>query len=272
MKLDLLCELELLSEKIESAALSPMGMFRDNHSEEEFEGVIDSTISVLDDGIDTLRAFVEGTFITRFYYEMQANVLESMNPTKIIEFYEERIKYIMGRIEDDPENWQQTEFINNSLRHPFNKGFISRHAKEHIERKRLMLTGVWIELFDWILGDLESIKSGISRPKKEKEIPKECPTNLAQIFNKAVGEGLMAKHGEQWKWIENHSLYGYFISVVTRECDMRDKSDRIRWKVFEPYIINHSKCLSTARQELNKYQNTTSVPPTGSKQVDRLFE
>lgn len=237
MKLDLLCELELLSEKIECAALSPIGMFRDDHSEEEFEDVIDSTISVLDDGIDTLRAFVEGTFITRFYYEMQANVLESNNP-KIIKFYEERLKYIMGRIEDDPENWQQTESINKRLLHPFNKGLISRHAKEYIERKRLMLTGVWIELFDWILGDLESIKMNSPRQRKNKAIQTDDmpyltlqeEKRLDEIISKQKTTEFVKKEQGKYVWVKSATSLSLFISRLY------PTKGTPPWKRFEAYF------------------------------------
>ena len=273
MKLDLLCELDLLSEKLEMAALSPKYILYQIEDPEEIESRIYETISLLDNAIEILKGYLspECTFITRFYYELQANVLESNNPTKITNFYDIRIKDIMQHIEDDEDNFTQTEHILSYLRNNHNKGLISESAKEKIERKRYYLTGLWLELFDWVRGDLESIKSGSSRPKKEKAAYIECPEELAKIFDKATDLRLMEKHGEQWKWTKSASLYGYFIASVSGHCDMRDKSDRIRWKAFSPYIINHTKLLTTARQELSKYQNETQVAPTGSKKVDSLF-
>lgn len=107
--------------------------------------------------------------------------------------------------------------------------------------------------------------------KQEEAAYIECPEELAEIFDKATDVRLMKKHGEQWEWTESASLYGYFIASVSAHCDMRDKHNRIRWKAFSPYIINHTKLLTTARQELSKYQNETQVAPTGSKKVDSLF-
>lgn len=171
MKLDLLCELDLLAEKLEMAALSPKYMLNQLEDPEEIKNSIYKTISLLDNAIEILKGYLspECTFITRFYYELQANALEINNPKKITNFYNIRIKDIMQRIEDDEDNFTQTELVLTGLRAYYDKGLISEDTKEKIERKRYYLTGLWLELFDWVRGDLESIKSESSRPKREKE-------------------------------------------------------------------------------------------------------
>lgn len=257
MKLDLLCELDLLSEMIESAALNPRYMFMNISEPEELEDSIDCVISSLDEAIDLLEGYVslkddtldtfkdylssKYTFINRLHYEFQTNILESDNPAKIIEFYEKRLLFIMQRIEDDDENLTQTESALASLRRNHGRGLISTLAKEEIERKRYRLTTLWLELFDWIRGDIESAKEGNERPKRKtaqtqakrlrnKDLNEKEIKGLEKLWRNQTNIRFLEKKGDRFEWVHSVRETGmaYFVNCLYPV--------RARWEGIETYF------------------------------------
>lgn len=210
MKLDVLCELDLMSGTIEYAAIEPFNLRRIG-KEEEIEDRVYDCITSLDDAIHMLNKYFEAEkyFETRFYYELMSNVLESKEPQKIITFYEERLKEIMQRIEDDPDNLKQTEFIVSDLQKAYDKGIISEQAKKDIEQKRRKLTVLWLDLFEGLYTDLQSIKEGKAKPKRERARQYKKEQETPYLTDREID--IISKlpeyfkyDGEKWQFLKRH--------------------------------------------------------------------
>lgn len=191
MRLDVLCELDLLRSEVEIAETQPYDMDIDTVNEDI--SLMQNTIKKLGDMKD-----ISYCLPTKLYYEMQANILETDKPERVIQFYESRIKDIAGFefceefiVNDDLNNYEYLEAIYNALdneseeeernyqehylrafaklRRLCVQGIISEEQRKKIKRLLFDLHSEWADMLWWIWEDLQAVKEGNNkRPRTQQ--------------------------------------------------------------------------------------------------------
>lgn len=104
--------------------------------------------------------------LTQLYYEMASYYLEAKNLT----FYEDRLQEIQNRTTGkDMINLPNLVQAIRRIRKAYSQGVITQEEKKAIEKNIRMLVGLWAEIIEWIVADIESIKSGLKRPQQSRK-------------------------------------------------------------------------------------------------------
>jgi len=118
----------------------------------------------------------------------------------------------------------------------------------------------------------EPSKSG----KNEVEaytLPTELDTTEARkLFQKAIGEGLMSKTANGYKWNKTAALFGYFVDKVSDFLKIRPYNDNIPWRLFKAAFVADDSFINTARQKVNDYKNKGLSEPEGFLEVNKLLK
>lgn len=260
MKLDILCELDLLRSEKEVAESIPYTLIY----ADDIQNAI-SSIQVTRNKIDNMRGLPQ-CLPTRLYYGIQANILETNNPDKVMRLYEDRIKDIAGfefcednlecddlneitsddyidilNNETEEDEKQYDEDISRAfikLRRLCDGGTISEDQRKTIKKTLFDIAHLWADLLWWIWEDMQSIKGGENKRPQNRQQKRTCNKEL----NKKEIDGLerllknqgkiqfVKKEGDKYIWIHSvqETSLAFFVNSLY--------PSRARWVGVENYF------------------------------------
>ena len=258
MKLDILCELDLLRSEREIAESQPYFMSPDT---------IQDNILFLQNTCKKLEAKRDLSYClpTRLYYEMQANILETEKPDRVIKLYETRVKDIAGFefCEDNLEGEDIEEILLNpefnedeteeeekenhgedlvrvfgKIRALYKDGIITEDQRKTIKRELFVLYHLWNDMLWWIWEDIQAIKEGEDkRPRtkqhkrtRNKELNEKEIEGLERLLRNQDKIIFVKKEGDKYLWVHSvrETALAYFVN--------RLYPSRARWEGIENYF------------------------------------